>query len=46
MPSKTGHESEWDPLLDTIPYKEAAAAEKVLVTILLNIKKAKELARR
>ena len=43
---KNGHESVWDPLLDTIPYKAAAAAEKVLVTILLNIKKAKELARR
>ena len=43
---KDGIEPAWDPLLDTIPYKEAAAAEKVLVAILLQLKKAKELARR
>ena len=43
---KNAEKPEWDSLLDTIPYKEAAQAEKVLVSILHQLKKSKELARR
>ena len=43
---KNGDVAEWDLLLDSVPYKQASAAEKVLLVTLNQIKKAKELARR